>query len=112
MHLFLPFYFDIFYQDISVDEEFMEVLERLSARANLHVAHGKFTRKVPVKAYVPPPPPPRDPITQMFDFKYEQGFRTLDLLMRMDRNNDMLVDRQEFVDGLLVRAILFIIVRI
>ncbi|WAR18927.1 LR74B-like protein [Mya arenaria] len=89
--------------EVAVDEEFMEVLERLSGRGHLHVKHGKFTRKVPVKKYVPPPPPQRDPITQMFDYKYERGYRTLDLLMHLDKDNNMVIDRTELTDGLMFK---------
>lgn len=80
----------------------MEVLERLSAGRHLNVAHGKVVRKILVKDYEPPPLPPRDPLELMFDFKYEHGYRTLDLLIRMDKDNNMLIDKKEFQDGLLV----------
>lgn len=90
------------FQEISVDEDFMEVLQRVSAGRHLNVAHGKVVRKVLVKEYEPPPPPPREPLELMFDFKYEHGYRTLDLLIRMDKDNNMVIDKKEFKDGLLV----------
>lgn len=80
----------------------MEVLERISARRNLNVTHGKLVRKVHVQEYKPPPIPPRDPLELMFDFKYEHGYRTLDLLIRMDKDNNMVIDKEEFKNGLLV----------
>ncbi|KAH3717604.1 hypothetical protein DPMN_060397 [Dreissena polymorpha] len=89
-------------QDVSVDEDFMAVLERLAAKSHLNVKHGKFTRKVPVKEFRPPKPPPRDPITMIYDYKYERGYRTLDLLMQLDKDNNFIIDRQEFTDGLAV----------
>ncbi|KAH3717570.1 hypothetical protein DPMN_060363 [Dreissena polymorpha] len=89
-------------KDVSVDEDFMAVLERLAAKSHLNVKHGKFTRKVPVKEFRPPKPPPRDPITMIYDYKYERGYRTLDLLMQLDKDNNFIIDRQEFTDGLAV----------
>ncbi|XP_053389633.1 leucine-rich repeat-containing protein 74A-like [Mercenaria mercenaria] len=87
--------------DVSVDEDVVAVLERLAGNRHLSVNHGKIVRKVPEKPYVPPPLPPRDPLELMFEFKYEHGYRTLDLLMRMDKDNNMVVDREEFKNGLL-----------
>ncbi|XP_052248297.1 leucine-rich repeat-containing protein 45-like [Dreissena polymorpha] len=91
--------------DVSVDEDFMAVLERLAAKSHLNVKHGKFTRKVPVKEFRPPKPPPRDPITMIYDYKYERGYRTLDLLMQLDKDNNFIIDRQEFTDGLALMGI-------
>ena len=88
-----------------MDEEFVEVLKRVSAGRTLNVAHGKLVRKILVKEFKPPPIPPREPLEQLFDFKYEHGYRTLDLLIRMDKDRNMVIDREEFKNGLLVSTV-------
>ena len=89
-------------KEVSVDEDFISLLAKVRETRTLNIRHGKVVGKLPEKPYVHPPLPPRDPLDLMFDFKYEHGYRTLDLLNRMDKDNNMVLDRTELKFGLRV----------
>lgn len=48
----------------------------------------------------------RDPVTRMFKFMQDEGYRVIDLLKKLDKDRSFSVDRQEFKLGLMVRSIM------
>ena len=87
-----------------------EFLQKWDELRNKRAAPLRIIFGTVVKSQDIPPKDPnaidwQDPITRMFKYMQDQGYRVIDLLKKLDKDRSLSVDRDEFKRGLMVRKI-------
>ena len=95
---------------MSVDSNFLAVMQRVQERRPLAVTHGVPLRHDEVTPGTRPVVlDTDDPVTILFEFMRQKNLRLIDLLHSLDKDNSDTLTRDELRNGLLVRDVFFLL---
>ena len=90
-----------FFQDVSVDMDFVALLKEIQKVRPLHVKYGKELRHDELKkGEIPIVLDTDDPVTILFEFMKTKNLRLIDLLHNLDKDNSDTLTRDEFRRGM------------
>ena len=102
LHSYLLSYLLLF-QDVSVDDSFVDLLAEIKEQRELRVIHGIVLRHDEITKG------PRltvldtdDPVAILFEYMKQKNLRLIDLLHNLDRDHSDSVSRDEFQRGMTV----------
>lgn len=91
-------------QDVSVDMDFVDLLEQIQKRRHLVCVYGNTLRHDETKkGNVARVLDTDDPVTVLFEYMKQKNLRLIDLLHNLDRDHSYTITRDEFQQGLAVR---------
>ena len=90
-------------QDVSVDSDFVDLLEQIQKRRPLVCTYGNTLRHDEIKkGNVTRVLDTDDPVTVLFEYMKQKNLRLIDLLHNLDRDHSDTITRDEFQQGLAV----------
>lgn len=88
-------------QDVSVDRDFVDLLEKIQKQRHLVCNYGNTLRHDEIKkGDVTRVLDTDDPVTVLFEYMKQKNLRLIDLLHNLDRDHSDTISRDEFQQGL------------